>query len=156
MSLSVAEPDSPGNLGEDWLEFIIKPWAELEKHSGDNSWFGKAIWAYVRTDKYAAEISGGHADSADLDELYLGYRKGSVETGQFEIAAGRYSYQLAHAAIEIAPMGQRRRRRVVFRLPFRPAGVVSRRGNLNGARPGGQLLPRLGGNGLVEHQHGVR
>jgi hypothetical protein len=91
------EPDSPGNLGEDWLEFIIKPWAELEKHSGDSTWFGKASWAYVRTDKYAAEISGGHADSADLDELYLGFQKGSVETGQFEIAAGRYSYQLAHA-----------------------------------------------------------
>jgi hypothetical protein len=91
------EPDSPGNLGEDWLEFVVKPWAVLEKHSGDSTWFGKASWAYVRTDKYAAEISGGHADSADLDELYLGYRKGSVEAGQFEIAAGRYTYQLAHA-----------------------------------------------------------
>lgn len=90
------EPDSPGNLGEDWLEFVVKPWAEFEKHRGDSTWFGKASWAYVRTDKSAAEISGGHADSADFDELYLGFRKGSVETGLFEIAAGRYSYKLAH------------------------------------------------------------
>jgi len=91
------EPDSPGNLGEDWLEFVVKPWAEFERHDGDSSWFGKGSWAYVRTDEDAAEISGGHAESADFDELYLGYRKGSVETGQFEIAVGRYSYQLAHA-----------------------------------------------------------
>jgi hypothetical protein len=91
------EPDSPGNLGEDWLEFVVKPWAEFERHSGDSSWFGKASWAYVRTDEDAAEIGGGHGDSADFDELYLGFRKGSVEAGQFEIAAGRYSYQLAHA-----------------------------------------------------------
>jgi hypothetical protein len=90
------DPDSPGNLGEDWLEFVVKPWAEFEKHNGDGAWFGKASWAYVRTDKNAAEISGGHADSADLDELYLGFRTGSLETGQFEIAAGRYSYELAH------------------------------------------------------------
>jgi hypothetical protein len=91
------DPDSPGNLGEDWLEFVVKPWAEFERQDGDSAWFGKASWAYVRTDKNAAEISGGHADSADFNELYVGFRKGSVETGQFEIAAGRYSYQLAHA-----------------------------------------------------------
>jgi len=93
----VRPPDSPGNHGEDWFEFVVKPWAEFKKHDGNSTWFGKASWAYVRTDKKAAEISGGHGDSAGLDDLYLGYRKGSIETGQFEIAAGRYPYQLAHA-----------------------------------------------------------
>lgn len=91
------DPDSPGNLGEDWLEFVVKPWAGFESSNGDSTWFGKASWAYVRTDEDAAEISGGHANSADLDELYLGFRKGSIETGQLEIAGGRYAYQLARA-----------------------------------------------------------
>ena len=91
------EPDSPGDLGEDWLEFTLKPWAEFERPVGDVTWFGRASWAYARTDKNAAEISGGHADSADIDQLYLGFQKGSIETGQLEIAAGRYTYQLAHA-----------------------------------------------------------
>jgi len=91
------EPDSPGEHGDDWFEFVVKPWADFEKPVGEVTWFGRATWAYVRTDKNAAEISGGHADSADFDELYLGFRNGSIETGQLEIAAGRYSYQLAHA-----------------------------------------------------------
>jgi len=36
------DPDSPGNLGEDWLEFAVKPWAGFEMNDGDSSWFGKA------------------------------------------------------------------------------------------------------------------
>ena len=39
------EPDTPGNLGEDWLEFFFKPWLEAEKQSGNVTWFGKASWA---------------------------------------------------------------------------------------------------------------
>ena len=90
------KPDPSGNLGEDWLEFFIKPWLELEKQSGDATWFGKASWAYVRTDNGAPEISGGAADSADFDDLYIGFRTGSVSDGQFEMTAGRYSYELGH------------------------------------------------------------
>jgi hypothetical protein len=128
------EPDSPGNLGEDWLEFVFKPWVEMEKQSGDVTWFGKASWAYVLTDKNATEISGGAADSADFDDIYVGFRIGSIETGQFEIAAGRYAYELAHG----------------YLLSDGTADGGSRGGYWSNARqawaPGGRVQYRRGGH----------
>lgn len=91
------EPDPPGNLGEDWVEFVFKPWAEFRKLTGATTWFGKASWVHARTDNKATPISGGAADSSDFDDLYVGFRRGTIEDGMIEIAAGRYSYELAHA-----------------------------------------------------------
>jgi hypothetical protein len=128
------EPDSPGDLGEDWLEFVVKPWLEMEKQTGDITWFGEASWAYVRTDDNAAEISGGAADSADFDDLYVGFRKGSIETGQFEVAAGRYAFELAHG----------------FLLADGNADGGGRGGYWSNARrawaPGGRIQYRRGGH----------
>lgn len=90
------DPDPPGNLGEDWTEFVVKPHIGFERDTSRGTWFGQASWAYARTGDNASEISGGHASSTDFDNLYLGWRYGSVETGQFEVAGGRYPYQIAH------------------------------------------------------------
>jgi hypothetical protein len=90
------EPDPPGDLGEDWTEFSFKPWVNFELSTGAGAWFGKASWVYARTGDDATEISGGHASSTDLDDLYLGWRHGSPESGQLEIAGGRFPYRLAH------------------------------------------------------------
>jgi hypothetical protein len=89
------DPDPPGNLSEDWFEFYIKPRMAFTYRTAKGEWFGEADWAYVRTDDAAAEISGGGADSADLDRLYLGWRSVGGEHGDFEIAAGRYPYEIA-------------------------------------------------------------
>lgn len=90
------EPDPPGILGDDWLEFFVKPWAEYNKQVGDTAWFAKASWAYAKTDDDASEISGGGADSADFDDLYIGFRNGSIENGSIKVAVGRYTYEMAH------------------------------------------------------------
>jgi len=90
------EPDPPGNLGEDWLEIYIKPWAAFEWSTDYGTVFGKASWAYARTGDAAADISGGQGDSTDFDDLYLGWRIGSVESGLFEVAGGRVPYQIAN------------------------------------------------------------
>jgi hypothetical protein len=89
------DPDPPSNLSEDWFEFFVKPWISFSYRSGGGEWFGEAAWAYVRTDDAAADIAGGGADSADLDQLYLGWRSVDGEHGDFEVAAGRYPYQIA-------------------------------------------------------------
>ena len=90
------DPDPPGNLGEDWTEFTVMPWFGFERDTSAGTWFGKVSWAYARTGDDASEISGGHASSTDFDSLYLGWRHGSIDTGQFEVAGGRYPYKLAH------------------------------------------------------------
>ena len=90
------DPDPPGNLGDDWTEFAIKPWVGFERDTAAGTWFGKASWAYARTGDDASEVSGGHASSSDFDSLYLGWRYGSVESGQLEMAGGRYPYQIGH------------------------------------------------------------
>jgi hypothetical protein len=92
-------PDPPGNLGEDWTEFAIKPHVGFERDTSFGAWFGEASWAYARTGDDASEISGGRASSTDFDNLYLGWRYGSVNTGQFEIAGGRYPYQIANGLL---------------------------------------------------------
>jgi len=90
------DPDPPGNLGDDWLEFWVKPWMSFEWSTGAGVWIGKASWAYVRTNDDASEIAGGGAHSSDFDELYAAWRIGDEESGQFELAGGRYPYQIAH------------------------------------------------------------
>ena len=90
-------PDPPGNLSEDWYEFIFKPWASFEWDTEFGTWFGKASWVYARTGRDASEISGGGAWSTDFDDLYLGWRKGDAEDGMIEITGGRYSYQIANS-----------------------------------------------------------
>lgn len=90
------DPDPPGNLGDDWTEFAIKPWVGFERKTPAGTWFGEAGWAYARTGDDASEVSGGHASSTDFDSLYLGWRYGSVQCGQLEVAGGRYPYQIAH------------------------------------------------------------
>ena len=40
-------PDPPGNLGEDWFEFAIKPWVSFERETSNGTWFGSAGWVYA-------------------------------------------------------------------------------------------------------------
>ena len=89
------EPDAPGNLGENWAEFYIKPWANYERKFGEGVFFAKGSWAGVKTGQDAADIAGGGGSSTELDELYVGYR-GTGHWGLFEIAGGRYAYELGH------------------------------------------------------------
>ena len=89
------EPDAPGNLGENWAEFYIKPWANYERKLGEGVFFAKGSWAGVKTGQDAADIAGGGGSSTDIDELYVGYR-GTGQWGLFEIAGGRYAYELGH------------------------------------------------------------
>lgn len=93
------EPDPPGNLSEDWNEFYVKPWVTMSMPLGGGELFGEASAAYVRTGDDAADVSGGTADSTDFDNLYLGWRRGTEETGLFEVAGGRYTYQVANGFI---------------------------------------------------------
>ena len=96
-SLFVAiDPDPPGNLGDDWLELWVKPWATFEWSTAAGVWFAKASWIYVRTDEDASEIAGGGAHSSGFEDLYLGWQIGEQESGQFEVAGGRYPYQIGH------------------------------------------------------------
>ena len=90
------EPDAPGNLSENWGEFFIRPWATFEYSGGTGTWYGKASWAYARTGKDAAEISGGHASSSDVDDLWLAWASGAVDGDGFGLGAGRYPYVIAH------------------------------------------------------------
>ncbi len=90
------DPDPPGNLSDDWLEFVIKPWVSFDRKTGTGTWFGSVSWAYARTGDEASDISGGGASSASFDKLYLGWRYGSPESGQFEVAGGRYPYQIGN------------------------------------------------------------
>ena len=94
------DPDPPSDLGENWAEAYLKPWVGFSHSTGNNNeFFGLAEWAFVRTGKNATEISGGSANSSDPDNLYVGYRRGTRETGHFEIAAGRYTYQIARGLL---------------------------------------------------------
>lgn len=93
------QPDPPGDLSEDWSELYAKPWITMSVPLGAGELFGKASVAYVRTGDEAADVSGGTADSFDPDDLYLGWRRGSEETGLFEVAGGRYTYQVANGFI---------------------------------------------------------
>ena len=90
------DPDPPGNLSDDWFEFFARPRVAFEYESGPGTFFGEASWAYARTGSDAADISGGTADSTDFDKLYLGWRTGFGDEGRFEVAAGRYPYQIAN------------------------------------------------------------
>jgi len=89
-------PDPPGNLSDDWGELFIRPWVSFERSGDAGTWFGSASWAYARTGDDASELSGGHASSTDFDNLYLGWRSGSPQSGQFEVAGGRIPYIIAH------------------------------------------------------------
>lgn len=89
-------PDPSGDLSEDWFEYAVKPWVSFDYKSGNGSWFGEASWAFAGTAANASEISGGKSSSTDFDNLYLGWRYVTTESGQFEIAGGRYPYQIAH------------------------------------------------------------
>lgn len=93
------EPDPPGNLSEDWNEFFLKPWMRLSAPLGAGELFGEASLAYARTGDNAADVSGGTADSLDFDNLYLGWRHGAADTGLYEVAGGRYTYQIANGFI---------------------------------------------------------
>ena len=93
------DPDPPGNLSDDWAELTIKPWVKFRKESDSSEWFGAVSWAYARTGDDAADISGGGAHSGDFDELYLGWRYGETDSGQIELAGGRYPYQIAHGLL---------------------------------------------------------
>jgi hypothetical protein len=75
---------------------FIRPWVSFERSGAAGTWFGAASWAYARTGDDASEISGGHASSTDFDNLYLGWRAGSPQSGQFEVAGGRIPYIIAH------------------------------------------------------------
>jgi hypothetical protein len=90
------EPDPPGDLSDDWLEYAIKPWVSFEHAGESGAWFGAASWVFSGTAEEASAISGGEARSTSFDDLYLGWRFGSPETGQIEVAAGRYPYQIAN------------------------------------------------------------
>ncbi len=90
------DPDPPGNLSDDWGEFFVRPWVSFERSGDAGTWFGVASWAYARTGDDASEISGGHAGSTDFDNLYLGWRFGSPQSGQFEVTGGRIPYIIAH------------------------------------------------------------
>jgi hypothetical protein len=61
------EPDSPGNLSEDWGEFFIKPWVSFEYTAGAGVLYGKASWVYSKTGDNAAEISGEVCGSYPID-----------------------------------------------------------------------------------------
>lgn len=89
------EPDPPGNLSEDWAEFFIKPWASFKHNTNTGTWFGAVSWAYAKTGDDASEVSGGGASSTSFDNLYLGWRYDSLTSGLFEIAGGRFPYQIA-------------------------------------------------------------
>jgi hypothetical protein len=89
-------PDPPGNLSDDWTEFFIKPWVSFERETNIGTWFGSASFIYAKTGDDASEVSGGGAGSADFDDLYIGWRYGAKESGQFELSGGRLPYQVAH------------------------------------------------------------
>ena len=63
------------------------------------SFFCLISWVYSKTNDDAAAIAGGGASSAGFDAFYLGWRRGDLEKGQIELAAGRYPYQIAHGFI---------------------------------------------------------
>lgn len=89
------DPDPSGDLSEDWLEYTVTPWVSFEHEALTGSWFGAASWVLAGTALHASELSGGDANSANFDNLYLGWRRGSPESGQFEVAGGRFPYQIA-------------------------------------------------------------
>jgi hypothetical protein len=90
------EPDPPADHGEDWAEFYIKPWVSFENTLDSGAVFGKASYAYARTDDDAVQISGGGADSYDFDELYLGWKTRFSDSDELTLVGGRYPYQIAH------------------------------------------------------------
>lgn len=90
------EPDSPGNLSEDWGEFFIKPWVSFEYAVGTGVFYGKASWVYSKTGENAAEISGGSASSSDLDDFWVAWTSGEVDGDGFGLGAGRYPYVIAN------------------------------------------------------------
>lgn len=94
-----SDPDPSGDLSEDWFEYAVKPWVSFEYRSDNSTWFGAASWVFSGTAANASEISGGESSSANFDNLYLGWRHGNSESGQFELAGGRYPYQIAHGFI---------------------------------------------------------
>lgn len=90
------DPDPSGNLSEDWFEYAVKPWVSLDYEINNGTFFGAASWVLSGTAASASEVSGGEANSAQFDNLYLGWRYGTPDTGQLELAGGRYPYQVAH------------------------------------------------------------
>ena len=90
------EPDSSGNLSDDWGEFYIKPWISFEYPLGHGTLYGKASWAYAKTGEEAAEISGGAASSSDFDDFWLAWTTGTPDSDGLTIGAGRYPYMIAH------------------------------------------------------------
>lgn len=93
------EPDPPGNLSDDWFEFSIKPRLSFSREAGPGEWFGDLSWVYARTDDDASEIAGGGADSADFDDMYLGWRMEKDHLGSLQLAGGRYPFQIAHGLL---------------------------------------------------------
>ena len=90
------DPDPSGDLSDDWFEYSVKPWVSFNYESTHGTWFGAASWALAGTAKNASEVSGGEANSADFDNLYVGWRHGDPESGRFEVVGGRYPYQIAN------------------------------------------------------------
>lgn len=72
------DPDPSGDLSEDWLEYALTPWVSFEHQAGSGAWFGKASWVLAGTAKHASEISGGDANSANFDDLYIGWRQENI------------------------------------------------------------------------------
>lgn len=90
------DPDAPGELGENWLESYAKLWFEGRFDAGRFTLLGRGSVAYAITSVKAPELSGGHADSFDVDDAWLGLRIGEPDDGEWQLSAGRYPFELAH------------------------------------------------------------
>jgi hypothetical protein len=89
-------PDPPADLGDSWGELFVEPWITAERDFGNVTLFGRASFAYAETGSGAPDLSGGEANSADFDDAYAGLRYGDSKSGQWEIAGGRYPFELAN------------------------------------------------------------
>ena len=93
------EPDPPGDLSDDWFEVFAEAWLAYQVKLGNGLLYAHGSVAYVRTADDAAAISGGTADSLDVDDLYVSYLLGRPEQGEFEVSVGRIPYVLGKGMI---------------------------------------------------------
>lgn len=93
------QPDPPLDLGDSWLEYFVKPWFTASHETGGVTLFGQASFAFAVTASDAPNIAGGDAESGDFDDAYVGVRIGAPETGEWQIAGGRYLFELANGFI---------------------------------------------------------
>jgi hypothetical protein len=93
------QPDPPADLGDRWSEYYVKPWLAAEYESRTVTIFGRASFAYTITAFDSPDLFGGDAKSGDFDDAYVGVRFGAPDTGEWKLAGGRYTFQLANGFI---------------------------------------------------------